>query len=158
MPVYLYCAAYTRKTMHESSPPCEQRRITFNGDGQRVQLARPELPEPHYICMYRLLPTTPPPPSPSKHYYSRLIAGTNLPTRLELCPVCVLLKKRQSGGDYSLCALLVKFNPKSSQRKQIIGSDSVYDIPNISESEENLHFKNAIIAICKKIAHRHTVP
>ena len=35
-----------------------------------------ELPAPHYICMYRLLPTTP--PSPSRHY--RLIAGTNLPT------------------------------------------------------------------------------
>ena len=28
--------------------------------------------------MYRLLPTTP--PSPSSHYYPRLIAGTNLPT------------------------------------------------------------------------------
>ena len=35
------------------------------------------LPAPHYICMYRLLPTTP--PSPSRHYYLRLIAGTNLP-------------------------------------------------------------------------------
>ena len=58
---YLYCAAYTRMTMNESSPLCEQRRITFNDDGQRVQLARPELPAPHYICMYRLLPTTPPP-------------------------------------------------------------------------------------------------
>ena len=43
---------------NESSPPCEQRCITFN-DGQRVQLARPELPAPHYICTYRLLPTTP---------------------------------------------------------------------------------------------------
>ena len=31
----------------------------FNDDGQRVQLARPELPAPHYICMYRLLPTIP---------------------------------------------------------------------------------------------------
>ena len=51
-------------------------RITFNEDGQRVQLAWPELPAPHYICMYRLLPTTP--PSPSRHYYPRLIAGTNL--------------------------------------------------------------------------------
>ena len=47
-------------------------------DGQRVQLARPELPAPHYICMYRLIPTTP--SSPCRHYYSRLIAGTNLPT------------------------------------------------------------------------------
>ena len=75
---YLYSAAYTRMTMNESSPPCEQRRITFNDDGQRVQLARPELPVPHYICMYRLLPTTP--LSPSRHYYPRLIAGTNLPT------------------------------------------------------------------------------
>ena len=28
--------------------------------------------------LYRLLPTTP--PSPSRHYYPRLIAGTNLPT------------------------------------------------------------------------------
>ena len=60
MPAYLYCAAYTRMTMNESSPPCEQRRITFNDDEQRVQSARPELPAPHYICMYRLLPTTPP--------------------------------------------------------------------------------------------------
>ena len=33
---YLYCATYTRMTMNESSPPCEQRRITFNDDGQRV--------------------------------------------------------------------------------------------------------------------------
>ena len=78
MLVYLYCAAYTRMTMNELSPPCEQRHITFNDDEQRVQLAGPELPAPHYICMYRLLPTTP--PSPSRHYYPRLIAGTNLPT------------------------------------------------------------------------------
>ena len=74
MIAYLYCAAYTQMTMYESSPPCEQRRITFNDDGQRVQLARPELQAPHYICMYRLLPTTP--PSPSRHYYPRLIAST----------------------------------------------------------------------------------
>ena len=47
MLAYLYCAAYTRMTMNESSLPCEQRRITFNDDGQRVQLARPELPAPH---------------------------------------------------------------------------------------------------------------
>ena len=60
MLAYLYCAAYTRMTMNESSPLHEQRRITFNDDGQRVQLARPELPAPHYICIYRLLPTTPP--------------------------------------------------------------------------------------------------
>ena len=58
MLAYLYCTAYTRMTMNESSPPCEQKRITFNDDGQRVQLARTELPAPHYICMYRLLPTT----------------------------------------------------------------------------------------------------
>ena len=49
----------------------------FNNDGQRVQYARPELPEPHYMCMYRLLPTTP--PLTSRHYYPWLIAGTNLP-------------------------------------------------------------------------------
>ena len=78
MLAYLYCAAYTRMTMKESSPPCEQRRVTFIDDGQRVQLARAELPAPHYICMYRLLPTTH--PSPSRHYYPRLIAGINLPT------------------------------------------------------------------------------
>ena len=60
MLAYLYCAAYTRMTMNELSPPCEQRRLTFNDDGQRVQLARPELPAPHYICMYRLLSTTTP--------------------------------------------------------------------------------------------------
>ena len=78
MLAYLYCAAYNRMTMNESSPPREQRRITFNADGQRLQLARPELPAPHYICMYRLQQTTS--PSPSRHYYPRLIAGTNLPT------------------------------------------------------------------------------
>ena len=39
-----FCAAYTRMTMNESPPSCEQRRITFNDDGQRVQWARPELP------------------------------------------------------------------------------------------------------------------
>ena len=77
MLAYLYCAAYTRMTMNESSSPCEQRRITFNDDGQRVQLARPELPAPHYICMYRLISTTP--PLPFRHYYPRLIAGANLP-------------------------------------------------------------------------------
>ena len=77
MLAYLYCAAYTRMTMNESSPSSEQRRITFNNDEQRVQLARPDLPALHYICMYRLLPTTP--PSPSRHYYPRLIACTNLP-------------------------------------------------------------------------------
>ena len=59
MLAYLYCAAYTRMTIYESSPLCEQRRITLNDDGQRVQLARPALPAPHYICMHRLLPTTP---------------------------------------------------------------------------------------------------
>ena len=82
MLAYLYCAAHTRMPillLVKSSPPCEQRRITFNDDGQRVQLARPELPAKHYICMYRLLPTTP--LSPSRRYYPRLIAGTNLPTR-----------------------------------------------------------------------------
>ena len=78
MPAFLYCAAYTRMTMNGSSPLSEQRRISFNDDGQTVQLAWPELPAPHYICMYRLLPTTP--PSPSRHYYLRLISGTNLPT------------------------------------------------------------------------------
>ena len=36
MLAYLYCAAYTRMTMNESSPPCEQRRITFDDDGQSV--------------------------------------------------------------------------------------------------------------------------
>ena len=78
MLAYLYCAAYTTMTMKESLPLCEQRRITFNDDGQRVRLARPELPAPHCICMYRLLPTTL--PSPSRHYYPRLITGAHLPT------------------------------------------------------------------------------
>ena len=78
---YLYCAAYTRMSMNESSPPCEQRRMTFNDDGQRVQLARPELTAPHYIWIHSLLPTTP--LSPSRHYYLRLIADTNLPTPKE---------------------------------------------------------------------------
>ena len=59
MLAYLYRAAYTMMIMNESSPPCEQGRITFNDDGQRVQFARPVLPAPHYICMYRLLPTKP---------------------------------------------------------------------------------------------------
>ena len=43
MLAYSYCTAYTRMTMSESSPLCEQRRITFNDDGQRVPLARPVL-------------------------------------------------------------------------------------------------------------------
>ena len=59
MLAYLCCATYTRTTMNESSPPCEQRSTTFNDNGQRVQFARSELPAPHYICMYMLLPTTP---------------------------------------------------------------------------------------------------
>ena len=79
MIAYFYCTAYTRMTMYESLPPCEQRRIIFNDDGQRLPLARPELPAPHYICKYRLLPTTP--PSPSRHYYPRLFTGINLPTK-----------------------------------------------------------------------------
>ena len=76
MLVYLYCAAYTWMTMNEPSPPCDQRCITFNDDGQRVKFAPPKLPD--IICMYRLLPTTP--SSPSGHYYPRFIAGTNSPT------------------------------------------------------------------------------
>ena len=43
-----------------------------------MQLARLDLPARHYICMYRLLPTTP--HHRLRHYYPRLIAGTNLPT------------------------------------------------------------------------------
>ena len=62
--------------MNMSSSP--GKHLTFNDDGQRVQLARSKLPAPHYICMYRLLPTSP--RSPSRHYYPRLITGTNLPT------------------------------------------------------------------------------
>ena len=59
MLAYFYYAAYSRMTMNESSPPCEQRRITLNDDGQRVQLARQELPAPHYNCIagcYQLHP------------------------------------------------------------------------------------------------------
>ena len=81
MLAYLYCAAYTRMTMNESSPPFEQRRIIFNDDGQRVQLVRPELPAPHYICMLHVQAAT----NYTPHHRlgiitSRLIAGTNLPT------------------------------------------------------------------------------
>ena len=64
--------------MNESSPPCEQRRITFDDDGQRVQLARPELPAPHYICHVHA--ATNYTPITSRHYYPLFIAGTNLPT------------------------------------------------------------------------------
>ena len=39
--------------------------LHFNDDGQKVQLAQPELSAAHYIYMYRLLPTTP--PSPYRH-------------------------------------------------------------------------------------------
>ena len=75
MLAHLYCTAYTRMTMYESSPSCEQRYIfTFNDDGQRVQLARLELPAPHYICMYRLLPTTPLP-----HHRLGIITADLLP-------------------------------------------------------------------------------
>ena len=76
MLAYLYCTAYTRMTMNESSPPCKQRRITFNEDGRECSWL--DLSYPHYICIYRLLPTTS--PSPSRHYYPRFIAGINLPT------------------------------------------------------------------------------
>ena len=47
MLVYLYCTAYTRMTMNESSPLCEKMRIIFNDDAQKVQFARPELAAPH---------------------------------------------------------------------------------------------------------------
>ena len=65
-------------TMNESSPTCEQRRITFNDDERRVHLARPSY-QRHItlactVC-YQLHY-----PSPSRHYYLRFIAGTNLPT------------------------------------------------------------------------------
>ena len=70
MLAYSYCAAYTRMTMNESSPTCKQRRITFNHDGQRVTSATLHL---HVQAAT--------PPSPSKHYYPRLIAGSNLPTQ-----------------------------------------------------------------------------
>ena len=40
MLAYLYCAAYTRMTMNESSPTCKQRRITFNDDGSAVGSTR----------------------------------------------------------------------------------------------------------------------
>ena len=48
MLAYLYCAAYTRMIMNESSPPCEQRRITFNDDGQRMQYG--SWFDPSYQC------------------------------------------------------------------------------------------------------------
>ena len=59
MLAYLYCAAYTRMPMNHHHHPVNRGALHFSDDGQRMQLARPELPAPHYICMYRLLPTTP---------------------------------------------------------------------------------------------------
>ena len=79
MLAYLYCAAYTRMTMNESLPPCEQSRITFNDDEQRVQRVRPRVTSAtlhfhiqaatNYIPHHRLGMITP-----------RLIAGIDLPT------------------------------------------------------------------------------
>ena len=63
---------------HKRPMDASRALLHFNDDWQRVQCARLELPAPHDICMYRLLPTTP--SSPSRHYYPRLIACTNLLT------------------------------------------------------------------------------
>ena len=79
MLAYLYCAAYTRKTMNESSPPCEQRRIIFNDYGQcAVGSTRVTSATLHLHVQAATLPLHA--PSPSRHYHLRLIAGTNLPT------------------------------------------------------------------------------
>ena len=77
MLAYLYCAAYTRMTMHESSPPREQRRITFNDDADStVGSTRVTSAALHFHVQAATNYT----PSPSRHYYPWLIAGTNLPT------------------------------------------------------------------------------
>ena len=94
--------------MNESSLPCGQRRITFNDDGQRVQLARPELPAPQYICKYRLLSTTP--PWPSRHYYPRLISSTNLPT---LQGWIAWLAKADCTHIQHLPKVITRLNPKA---------------------------------------------
>ena len=65
--------------------------VIFNDDGQRVQLARLELPAPHYICMNRLLPTTP--PSPSMHYYIPTYRGYQFFTDLERMDILVRLRQ-----------------------------------------------------------------
>ena len=76
----LYCTAYTRMTMNESSPPCEQSRITFMDDGKSVQSVgstRVTSTTLHLHVQAAINYS----PSPSRHYYPRLIAGTSLPTR-----------------------------------------------------------------------------
>ena len=84
MLAYLYCAAYTRMTMNELSPPCEQRRNTFNDGGQRVPVGSTRITSAtlhlHVRAATNYIPS-PHTPSPSRQYYPRLIAGTNLPTQ-----------------------------------------------------------------------------
>ena len=58
--------------------PHQGRFDIFNDDQQRVQQTLSELPPPYYICMYSCYQLHP--SSPSRHYYPRLIAGTNLLT------------------------------------------------------------------------------
>ena len=79
MLAYLYCAAYTRMTMYELSPP-----FVNIGALHLTMICREcSWLDPSYqshitfACTgcYQLHPH-----SPSKHYYPRLIAGTNLPT------------------------------------------------------------------------------
>ena len=82
MLAYLYWAAYTRMTMNESSPPCEQKRIAFNDDGQsavgstRVSSATRHITFACTGC-YQLHP---PPHHRLGIITPKLIAGTNLPT------------------------------------------------------------------------------
>ena len=77
MLAYLYCAAYTRMTMNESSPPCEQRRIIFNDDEQSAVGSTRDTSATLHVHVQVATNYT---PSPSRHYYPRLITGTNLPT------------------------------------------------------------------------------
>ena len=67
-------------TRNESSPPCEERCISFNDDGQSaVGLTRVTSFTWHMHVQTATNYT--PPPSPSRNYYPWLIVGTKLPTQ-----------------------------------------------------------------------------
>ena len=59
-------------------PPHQGRFDILTMTGRECSRLDPTYQRHITFAMYRLLPTTP--PSPSRHYYPRLIAGTNLPT------------------------------------------------------------------------------
>ena len=66
---YLYCAAYTRVTMNESSPPFEQRRIRLSESAVGSTRVTSTTLHLHVQAATNYTP----PPSPSRHYYPDLL-------------------------------------------------------------------------------------